>query len=140
MVHSQRLWALIAVTLIAILIAISFVDSKAHLCRPPPKWTVNGSDPMSEVKGNVTLLVLINSSYRFGLKQTSSLENMRRFLYKSGLKDINFIIINSKDSEAIKTFNELSLRVSFRVYQETETEEVWSVLDGGKDDMFIYDR
>ena len=117
------------------------VESKAQLCNPPPKWTVNnGTDPMAESGGNVTLVTLINASYRFGLKQASGLENMLRFLRKSGLKDINFIVINSKDLDANKKFKDLSQKVSFDLYQETEEEPVWSILDGGKDDMFIYDR
>ena len=117
------------------------VESKALLCHPPPKWTVdNGSDPMAQSTGNVTLVTLINASYRFGLKQASSLENMLRFLRKSGLKDINFIVINSKDMDAKQKFKELSQKVTFGLYQETEEELVWNVLDGGKDDMFIYDR
>ena len=141
MFKSESVLSLVAITLIANHIPIPCVESKAQLCRPPPKWTANnGTDPMSEAKGNVTLVTLVNSSYRFGLKQASSLENMLKFLRKSGLKDINFVIINSKDTDAKKTFKELLLKVSFDVYQETEDEEVWSALDGGKDDMFIYDR
>ncbi|XP_054161377.1 uncharacterized protein LOC128959450 [Oppia nitens] len=117
------------------------VESKVQLCESSPKWTVNnGRNIMKESLGNVTLVILINASYRFGLKQASSLENMLRFLKKSGLKDINFIIINSKDNESKQKFKELSQKVSFNVYQETDSELVWTAIDGGKDDMFIFDR
>ena len=131
----------IAIALVCSQLSQHFVESKAHLCHPPPKWTVNnGTDPMADTAGNVTLVTLINASYRFGLKQASSLENMLRFLRKSGLKDINFIVINSKDLDSKQKFRELSQKVSFSLYQESEEELVWNVLDGGKDDMFIYDR
>lgn len=136
-----RLLCFTAIALIANQIRVPSVESKVQLCQPPPKWTVNnGTDLMARAVGNVTLVTLINSSYRFGLKQASSLENMLRFLRKSGLKNIWFIAINSKDSDAKKTFKELSAKVSFGVYQETASEEVWSALDGGKDDIFLYDR
>ncbi|CAG2178912.1 unnamed protein product, partial [Oppiella nova] len=65
---------------------------------------------------------------------------VRRFLKKSGLKDIHFILINSKDLDAKQKLKDLTQKVSFGVYQENGNELVWNALDGGKDDMFIYDR
>jgi hypothetical protein len=56
------------------------------------------------------------------------------------LKEFNFIIISSNDLGASQKLKELSNKVSFAVYQETDSEKVWDALDGGKDDMFIYDR
>lgn len=67
------------------------------------------------------------------------MEVMLRFLEGTGLK-FNFIIINSKDSLAREKINELYKRVNFTVYQESDQEPIWDILDGGKDDMFIYDR
>ena len=139
--HLLKFVFLIALSTFGTEMSKMFVESKAQLCKPSPKWTVNnGSDPMTESSGNVTLVTLINASYRFGLKQASSLDNMLRFLRKSGLKDITFIVINSKDLDSKQKFKDLSQKVSFGLYQESEDELVWNVLDGGKDDMFIYDR
>lgn len=56
------------------------------------------------------------------------------------MDDLDFIIVNSKMSHAQEKLHELTRRVSFNVYQETDEEEVWSVMEGGKDDMYIYDR
>lgn len=35
---------------------------------------------------------------------------------------------------------ELARRVTFPVYQDTETQGLWELLQGGKDDTLIYDR
>ncbi|CAG2105446.1 unnamed protein product [Medioppia subpectinata] len=133
---------LLSLVLLGTQLPHTLVESKALLCRPSPKWTVNNGtvDPMKESFGNVTLVTLIDVSYRFGLKQASSLENMLRFLKKSGLKDIHFILINSKDIDAKQKLKDVTQKVSFGVYQENESDLIWSALDGGKDDMFIYDR
>lgn len=56
------------------------------------------------------------------------------------MEDLEFIIVNSKLSHSQEKFYELQRRVSFGVYQETDEEEVWNLMEGGKDDMFIYDR
>jgi hypothetical protein len=121
--------------------ALVLVESKVQLCHPAPNWTINnGTDPMRESLGNVTLVTLLNASYHFGLKQALSMENMYRFLKSTGLKEFNFIIISSNDLGASQKLKELSNKVSFAVYQETDSEKVWDALDGGKDDMFIYDR
>jgi len=117
------------------------VEGKAQLCHPPPNWTINnGSDPMKQSSGNVTLVTLLNASFRFGVKQASSMENMLNFFKSTGFKEFQFIIINANDFEASQKFKELSDKVSFAVYQETDSEKVWDLLDGGIGDIFIYDR
>lgn len=56
------------------------------------------------------------------------------------MTDIAFLVVNSKKERSQKLLHRLEAKVSFPVYQETEHEEVWNVLSGGKDDMFVYDR
>ncbi|KFM72056.1 Selenoprotein Pb, partial [Stegodyphus mimosarum] len=56
------------------------------------------------------------------------------------MTDLQFIIVNHKASHAQELLHELQERVSFDVYQETEVEPVWDVMEGGKDDMYVYDR
>lgn len=68
------------------------------------------------------------------------MQSMLQFLKSAGLKEFQFIIINAKDLDAREKFNDLAAKVSFPVYQETDEEIVWDVIDGGRDDMFIYDR
>lgn len=65
---------------------------------------------------------------------------MLQNLTSLGMTDIAFLVVNSKKERSQKLLPELEARVSFPVYQETSDEEIWSVLRGGKDDMFVYDR
>ncbi|XP_054707955.1 uncharacterized protein LOC129217653 isoform X2 [Uloborus diversus] len=61
--------------------------------------------------------------------------------YRSyGMKDLSMMIVNSKLSHSRAEMLLLQDRVSFEVHQETEEEPVWDTLEGGKDDMYIYDR
>ena len=68
------------------------------------------------------------------------LETMLNHFRSYGMHDLEFIIVNSKLSHSQDKLHELTKRVSFDVYQETDEEEVWSVMEGDKDDMFVYDR
>lgn len=68
------------------------------------------------------------------------LETLRNHFQSYGLTELEFIIVNSKLSHSQERIEELRNRVSFEVFQETNEEEVWSLLEGGKDDMFVYDR
>lgn len=68
------------------------------------------------------------------------LETLLSHFHSYGMNDLEFIIVNSKLSHSQLRLGELEKRVSFKVYQETDEEEVWSIMEGGKDDMFIYDR
>lgn len=65
---------------------------------------------------------------------------MLQNLTSLGMTDVAFLVVNSKKERSQKLLPELEARVSFPVYQETSDEEIWSVLRGGKDDMFVYDR
>ncbi|XP_035224817.1 uncharacterized protein LOC118197420 [Stegodyphus dumicola] len=56
------------------------------------------------------------------------------------MTDLQFIIVNHKAPHAQELLHELQERVSFDVYQETEDEPVWDIMEGGKDDMYVYDR
>lgn len=68
------------------------------------------------------------------------LEALLNHFRSYGMNDLEFIIVNSKLSHSQDKLFELQKRVSFPVYQETEEEQVWSVMEGGKDDMYVYDR
>ena len=68
------------------------------------------------------------------------LQHIRNRLETNYITDIQFIIINSKLSHAVDNVGELARRVNFPVYQDTEAQGLWELLQGGKDDTLIYDR
>lgn len=68
------------------------------------------------------------------------LEHIRGQLLQQNVDDIRFIIVNSKLQHSLDNVGELSRRVSFPVYQDTRRNNIWSQLNGRKDDFLIYDR
>lgn len=73
--------------------------------------------------------------------QASGLEQVRHTLiHQYNITDVQFFIINSKLFHAVENVGELARRVSFPVYQDTEAQGLWELLQGGKDDTLIYDR
>lgn len=54
------------------------------------------------------------------------------------MTELQFLVVNDRKSAHLR--DHLDQRVSFAVHQETEEEPVWTTMDGGKDDVFIYDR
>lgn len=68
------------------------------------------------------------------------LEHIRDRLADHGITDIKFIIVNSKYQHAVDNVGELARRVTFPVYQDTARNDIWQQLEGGKDDILIYDR
>ncbi len=96
---------------------------------------------MEESVGDVTLIALMKYSWQLAQQQILRLKSMLKFLQSTGLTDIRFIIINSQ--QTANDFNSLLELVKdsgIKVYQETSDEPIWRKLEGGKDDMFVYDR
>ncbi|XP_015928303.1 BEACH domain-containing protein lvsA [Parasteatoda tepidariorum] len=56
------------------------------------------------------------------------------------MDDINFMIVNSNLQHAVLLRRELENRVSFDVFQDNHEVNVWNKMEGGKDDVYIYDR
>lgn len=83
---------------------------------------------------------VLSSNIMIFFKLSSRLETLLNHFRSYGLNDLEFIIVNSKLSHAQERLHELKNRVSFEVLQETEEEEVWNLMQGGKDDMYVYDR
>lgn len=54
------------------------------------------------------------------------------------MSELQFLVVNDRKSAHLR--DNLDTRVSFTVHQESEQEPVWNKLDGGKDDVFIFDR
>lgn len=132
---SRRLVKWLAVFLV---VMVPIVDSQT--CQLPPRWTINGEAPMERTRGNVTVVSLLQASWPTCLWQASGFENIRRQLLRQNVNDIQFIIVNSQLQHAMDNVGELSRRVSFPVYQDTRRSNIWTQLNGGKDDTLIYDR
>ncbi|XP_030844516.1 selenoprotein Pb-like [Strongylocentrotus purpuratus] len=69
----------------------------------------------------------------------------RQYISQHNITDINFIVINAGDLRSRLNYYRLYRLGYFDLYQdyssETAPEEnVWSLLDGAKDDFLIYDR
>lgn len=130
---------LVAVWLAAII--VSALSASAQQCQLPPAWSINGRSPMVDRRGDVVVVSLLEASWSLCLWQASGLQRINNRLQSNyNITDIQFIIINSKLSDAVDNVGELTRRVSFPVYQDTEAQGLWELLRGGKDDTLIYDR
>lgn len=56
------------------------------------------------------------------------------------MHDINFAVVNYGDAYSKLLSHRLEEKVDFPVLQEPSSGSVWNLLDGGKDDMLVYDR
>lgn len=65
------------------------------------------------------------------------LESLRVALIEDGYSDVTYFVVNMK---GVGSSHLLSNLVSFPVYQDTASLDIWSLLDGRKDDILIYDR
>lgn len=120
---------------------ICLVHCKPQLCSPPPSWTVdNGRNPMKELTGSVTLVALLNASSWFEIRQAQQMESMLEFLKGTGFDEFEFLIIAPHDLSESRMISDIASKVSFPVYRDSANESVWGKLDGGKHDIFIYDR
>lgn len=70
-------------------------------------------------------------------QQASGLEALLQRL-RPNMTELQFLVVNDRKSAHLR--DHLERRVSFAVHQETEEEPVWTTMEGGKDDVFIFDR
>lgn len=71
------------------------------------------------------------------------MEDLRVKLEKEGYSNISYIIVNHQGIDSRLKYMHLKNQVSDQipVYQQEEHQtDVWTLLDGNKDDFFIYDR
>lgn len=145
----------ISVTIILfVLLTVSTVFSgRPPLCQTPIQWMVdqdgqvtmsNGSfNPIAESKGNVSVIFFLKAAESADQVQASRMKEMVNFLRSTGLADIKFFVINSRENSSLQLRSLLVERVSgsdIQVYQETESAPVWDKLKGDRGDLFIYDR
>ncbi|GFS40135.1 hypothetical protein NPIL_350401 [Nephila pilipes] len=75
-----------------------------------------------------------------GCWQASSLESLLKHFRTYGMNDLEFIIVNSNLPHSQAVLPELTNRVTFDVYQDTVEKNIWGLMEGGKDDIYVYDR
>ncbi|NXW61097.1 SEPP1 protein, partial [Eurystomus gularis] len=77
------------------------------------------------------------------LLQASRLEDLRVKLENEGLVNISYVVVNNQGAYSRRKFHLLKESVSdyITVYQQDEQQaDVWTTLNGNKDDFLIYDR
>uniref|UniRef100_A0A8D2M6V3 Selenoprotein P n=1 Tax=Zonotrichia albicollis TaxID=44394 RepID=A0A8D2M6V3_ZONAL len=98
-------------------------------CQEAPEWRIGEEDPMWSSRGSVTVVAL--------------LQDLRVKLENEGLVNISYVVVNHQGAQSQREFHLLKERVSdyITVYQQDEhQEDVWTTLNGNKDDFLIYDR
>ncbi|CAL1265796.1 unnamed protein product [Larinioides sclopetarius] len=56
------------------------------------------------------------------------------------MNDLEFMIVNSNLPHSQAVLHDLESRVTFPVYQDTVEKNIWGLMQGGKDDIYVYDR
>uniref|UniRef100_A0A8C3DAG6 Selenoprotein P n=1 Tax=Corvus moneduloides TaxID=1196302 RepID=A0A8C3DAG6_CORMO len=98
-------------------------------CLEPPEWRIGEEDPMWNSRGSVTVVAL--------------LQDLRVKLENERLVNISYVVVNHQGPQSRREFHLLKERVSdyIAVYQQDEQQDdVWTTLNGNKDDFLIYDR
>uniref|UniRef100_A0A8B9PNY8 Selenoprotein P n=1 Tax=Apteryx owenii TaxID=8824 RepID=A0A8B9PNY8_APTOW len=98
-------------------------------CKEPPEWHIGEENPMLDSRGSVTVVAL--------------LQDLRVKLENEGLVNISYVVVNHQGTQSHRKFHLLKESVSdyITVYQQDEQQaDVWTTLNGNKDDFFIYDR
>uniref|UniRef100_A0A8C8E1C4 Selenoprotein P N-terminal domain-containing protein n=1 Tax=Oryzias sinensis TaxID=183150 RepID=A0A8C8E1C4_9TELE len=107
-------------------------------CQPPPAWKIGEVDPMKESMGRVTVVALLKNS-----SCVRRLDGLHKKLEGQGLKDVVYMVVNHHEAQAQRLHPLLEERLSQNIalYKQHEHQpDVWSTLNGEKDDFFIYDR
>jgi thiol-disulfide isomerase/thioredoxin len=88
-------------------------------------------------KGRITVVGLMAAWCGFCQSQVQYMEQMRYELQTAGY-DVEFLAINAWN--ALAQQEKLLNRCAFPLLQDQENIDVWTMMDGGKDDFYIYDR
>ncbi|MEE6495236.1 hypothetical protein FKM82_001987 [Ascaphus truei] len=114
-------------TLLGLLAAlVSSAENGTEICQLAPTWSIGGEEPMAGTLGQVTVL-----------------GPLRDKLTLQGLTNISYIIVNDQSYLSRLKYPELQRRAPTEVpvYQQSPFQpDVWQILNGEKDDFYIYDR
>ncbi|XP_073499686.1 selenoprotein Pb-like [Phyllobates terribilis] len=135
--------SLFIVSLLGLLAVVSSAHNETSFCKPPPRWSIGDEEPMGRSVGQVTVLALLQASCGFCLIQAANMGPLRDKLEQRGLTNISYIIVNDQSFLSKLMLPELKRRApaGIPVYEQPPNQEdVWEILNGGKDDFLIYDR
>lgn len=71
------------------------------------------------------------------------MDSLRLQMESLGLKDVTYMVVNHQGAHAQQLHPMLEQRLSANIAlykQEEQQPDVWQLLNGAKDDFFIYDR
>ncbi|XP_041063942.1 selenoprotein Pb-like [Carcharodon carcharias] len=124
-------------------ITVAVAGNESRICNVAPHWEIANQNPMEEQIGRVVVVALLKANCRFCLTQATKLGSLRDKLNHQGLKDIRYMIVNEKTPQSRAMLWELKRHVpeDIPVYQQSPFQrDIWSILQGNKDDFLIYDR
>ncbi|XP_043554951.1 selenoprotein Pb-like isoform X1 [Chiloscyllium plagiosum] len=124
-------------------ISVVVAESESRICKVAPHWEIDDHNPMVEQIGHVVVVALLKASCGFCLTQATKLGSLRNKLERQGLKDIHYMIVNEKTPQSRAMLWELKRHTpeEIPVYQQSPFQsDIWSILQGNKDDFLIYDR
>ncbi|KAG8456669.1 hypothetical protein GDO86_002449 [Hymenochirus boettgeri] len=121
------MWKGFALALALCLLPWGGAESQGHRsrCKEPPEWSIGDQKPMMQSAGK------------------RRLEDLRLKLEKEKFVGISYIVVNHQGRQSRAKYHLLKSKVSehIPVYQQEEKQpDVWSTLNGDKDDFLIYDR
>uniref|UniRef100_A0A8C7AHG8 Selenoprotein P N-terminal domain-containing protein n=1 Tax=Neovison vison TaxID=452646 RepID=A0A8C7AHG8_NEOVI len=105
-------------------------QGQSTMCKQPPEWSIGDQNPMLNSSGSVTVVALLQA-------------NLRVKLEKEGYLNISYVVVNHQGLSSQLQYMNLKNKVSehIPVYQQEENQtDVWTLLNGKKDDFLIYDR
>uniref|UniRef100_A0A674GLC9 Selenoprotein P n=1 Tax=Taeniopygia guttata TaxID=59729 RepID=A0A674GLC9_TAEGU len=139
------MWAGLGLVLALCLLPVG--GTEAQNCQEPPKWHIGEEDPMWNSRGSVTVVALLQAKipqfFKMVILPEIERSDLRVKLENEGLVNISYVVVNHQGVQSRREFHLLKERVSdyITVYQQDEQQEdVWTTLNGNKDDFLIYDR
>uniref|UniRef100_A0A8C3VVM8 Selenoprotein P N-terminal domain-containing protein n=1 Tax=Catagonus wagneri TaxID=51154 RepID=A0A8C3VVM8_9CETA len=121
-------------------------QGKSSFCEQPPGWSIKDQDPMLNSYGSVTVVALLQAKtipFFVFVSKYFRLEDLRVKLEKEGYSNISYAVVNHQGIDSQLKYVYLKSKVSehIPVYQQEENQaDVWTLLNGKKDDFLIYDR
>uniref|UniRef100_A0A671FV39 Selenoprotein P N-terminal domain-containing protein n=1 Tax=Rhinolophus ferrumequinum TaxID=59479 RepID=A0A671FV39_RHIFE len=127
------MWRSLGFTLALCLLPWGGTESheQSSFCKNPPVWRIGDQNPMLKSQGSMTVVALLQA------------KDLRVKLEKEGFSNISYVVVNHQGIPSRLNYMHLKSKVSehIPVYQQEENQtDVWTLLNGNKDDFLIYDR
>uniref|UniRef100_A0A8D2IJS8 Selenoprotein P n=1 Tax=Varanus komodoensis TaxID=61221 RepID=A0A8D2IJS8_VARKO len=117
-------------------------------CNVPPEWWIGEQNPMLDSRGSVTVVALLQARKMICVRYSMfhfipvRLEDLRLKLERDGLI-VSFLVVNHQGQHSQLKYPQLREKVSTNIpvyQQDSKQPDVWTALNGRKDDFLIYDR